>query len=75
MLKGISPLLSPELLQVLHRMGYGDEIIPAKAHFPENSFNDQVLPAGRLGIEELLDANLPLFELDSYVYHPFLMSR
>ncbi|MBN2206457.1 MAG: fucose isomerase, partial [Candidatus Aminicenantes bacterium] len=27
MLKGISPLLSPELLAVLCRMGHGDEIV------------------------------------------------
>lgn len=25
MLMGISPLISPDLLAVLHRMGYGDE--------------------------------------------------
>ncbi len=73
MLKGISPLLSPELLQVLYRMGHGDEIILADAHFPGESFNDQVLRADGLGIAELLDAILPLFELDSYVDYPLVM--
>lgn len=29
MLKGISPLFSPELLATLYRMGHGDEIILA----------------------------------------------
>ena len=29
MLKGISPLLSPELLSILSRMGHGDEIVLA----------------------------------------------
>ena len=27
MLLGISPLISPELLAILHRMGHGDEIV------------------------------------------------
>ena len=31
---GISPLVSPELLAVLYRMGHGDEIVLADAHFP-----------------------------------------
>ena len=31
MLKGISPLLSPELLDTLYRMGHGDEIVGRRA--------------------------------------------
>jgi len=34
MLRGISSSLSPELLSVLYRMGHGDEIVLADAHFP-----------------------------------------
>ena len=34
MLKGISPLISPKLLETLARMGHGDEIVLADAHFP-----------------------------------------
>jgi L-fucose mutarotase len=70
MLKGISPLLSPELLATLYRMGHGDEIILADAHFPGHSVNRNVLRADGLGIAALLDAILPLFELDSYVTPP-----
>ncbi len=73
MLKGISPLLSPELLAELCRMGHGDELILADAHFPGNTFNDKVLRADGLGVPQLLDAILPLFELDSYVDHPLVM--
>lgn len=73
MLKGISPLVSPELLQVLCRMGHGDEIILADAHFPGESFNDRVLRADGLKIPALLEAILPLFELDAYVPHPLVM--
>lgn len=73
MLKGISPLISPELLSVLARMGHGDEIVLADAHFPGESFNGRVLRADGLKIADLLAAILPLFELDSYVDHPLVM--
>jgi L-fucose mutarotase len=73
MLKGISPLLSPELLVTLYRMGHGDEIVLADAHFPGHSCNKRVIRADGLGIEPLLVAILPLFELDSYAADPVVM--
>ncbi len=73
MLKGISPLLSPDLLAVLTRMGHGDEIVLADAHFPGESCNVRVLRADGLHIAPLLDAILPLFELDAYVASPLIM--
>ncbi|HKF50433.1 MAG TPA: L-fucose mutarotase [Terracidiphilus sp.] len=66
MLKGISKYVSPELLAVLHRMGHGDEIILADAHFPGHSLGPQVLRADGIDVRTLLDGILPLFELDSY---------
>jgi len=73
MLKGLSPLLSPELLAVLYRMGHGDEIVLADAHFPGHSLGVPVLRADGLGVAALLDAILPLFELDSYAESPVVM--
>ena len=73
MLVGISPLLSPELLSTLCRMGHGDEIVLADAHFPGESVNATVLRADGLRIPDLLDGILPLFALDSYVDHPVSM--
>lgn len=73
MLKGISPLISPDLLSVLARMGHGDELILADAHFPGDTFNKHVLRADGLRIPDLLAAILPLFELDAYVPHPLAM--
>jgi L-fucose mutarotase len=73
MLKGISPLISPELLSTLARMGHGDEIVLADAHFPGETFNRNVVRADGLRIPDLLTAILPLFELDSYVPHPVVM--
>ena len=73
MLKGISPLISPELLATLARKGHGDEIVLADAHFPGDSFNLNVIRADGLRIADLLDSILPLFELDAYVPTPLFM--
>lgn len=72
MLKGISPLLSPELIKVLAEMGHGDEIVLADAHFPGHSCNARVLRADGLKIADLLRAIIPIFELDAYA-PPVLM--
>ncbi len=73
MLKGISPLISPELLEALARMGHGEELILADAHFPAESYNNRIIRADGLRIPDLLEAILPLFELDSYVPSPMAM--
>ncbi len=67
MLRGISPLLSPELLSILYRMGHGDEIVLADAHFPGETFNETVIRADGLKIPDLLEAILPLIPPDTYV--------
>lgn len=72
MLRGISPLISPELLDALYRMGHGDELVLADAHFPGESVGRRVLRADGLRVAPLLDAILPLFALDSYVEAPAL---
>lgn len=73
MLKGISPVISPELLKVLAEMGHGDEIILADAHFPASSLNSKVFRLDGVQIPALLSGILPLFELDSYDPHPLVM--
>ena len=66
LLKGISPVLSPELLKVLAEMGHGDEIVFADAHFPAHSVNGRVLRADGIACDKFLKGLTPLFELDSY---------
>ncbi len=66
MLKGISKDLSPELLAALYRMGHGDEIVLADAHFPGHSIGPQVIRADGITVAQLLAGVMPLFELDSY---------
>lgn len=75
MLKGISPLLSPDLLKVLCVMGHGDEIVFCDAHFPAESINSRVIRADGLAIESLLEGVMPLFELDQYVDSPVIMMQ
>jgi L-fucose mutarotase len=37
MLKGISPIISPELIKILMEMGHGDEIVIGDGNFPAAS--------------------------------------
>lgn len=73
MLRGISPLISPDLLHALARMGHGDDLVFADAYFPGDSTNTRVLRADGLLIRDLLDAILPLYVLDAYVATPLAM--
>ena len=66
MLKGISPVVSPDLLKTLAEMGHGDEIVISDAHFPGHTFNARTLRADGIGADRLLAGIIPLFELDSY---------
>ncbi|HTP58965.1 MAG TPA: L-fucose mutarotase [Spirochaetia bacterium] len=70
MLKGISPILSPELLKVLAEMGHGDELVIADGNFPAVSMAQRLVRADGHGVAPLLDAILSLFPLDSFVPHP-----
>lgn len=73
MLKGISPLLSPELLMVLSQMGHGDEIVIADANFPTQAYGQRALRADGIPAAELLRAILELFPLDQYDDENFIL--
>ncbi|MBN1507735.1 MAG: L-fucose mutarotase [Sedimentisphaerales bacterium] len=70
MLKGIPPIISPELLLVLMEMGHGDEIVLADGNFPAASTAQRLLRADGHGVAELLEAVLKFFPLDVYVDKP-----
>ena len=74
MLKGISPVISPDLLKALAEMGHGDEIVISDAHFPGHSFNSRVLRADGVPADRLLAGIAPLFELDSYAAPVIMMA-
>ena len=73
MLIGISPVISPELLDALFRMGHGDEIVLADAFFPGDSCNSRVIRADGIRVPALLDGILRLMNLDSYIPNPVIM--
>ena len=73
MLIGVNPVISPELLDALFRMGHGDEIVLADAFFPGDSTNSRVIRADGIKIPALLDGILALMNLDSYVPRPVAM--
>ena len=52
MLKGISPVVSPDLLKTLAEMGHGDEIVISDAHFPGHTFNARTLRADGIGADK-----------------------
>ncbi|MDK2858078.1 MAG: L-fucose mutarotase [Verrucomicrobiota bacterium] len=72
MLKGINPIISPELLKILAEMGHGDELVLADAHFPGHTFCKTVVRGDGLQVQDLLEGIIPLFELDSYA-DPLIM--
>lgn len=55
-------------------MGHGDELVLGDAHFPAETFgkNAIVLRADGVSAAALMDAILPLFELDSYGGAPMI---
>ena len=73
MLKGIPPIISPELLKILAEMGHGDELVISDAHFPAYSVSRQVVRADAVSSPEMMAAILKLIELDQYVKKPVAM--
>lgn len=75
MLKGISPILSPELLKILMEMGHGDELVIADGNFPSAAIAQKLVRLDGHGVNEILDAIMKLFPLDTYTEKPIgLMS-
>lgn len=75
MLKGLSPLLGPDLLWVLEAMGHGDDLVLADRNFPAAAVAAATI-SGRLvrlaGVDasEATRAVLSLFPLDGFVEAP-----
>ena len=67
MLKGIPPILSPDLFAVLMAMGHGDELVIADGNFPAASLARRLLRADGHGVPPLLEAIMQFFPLDGFV--------
>ena len=73
MLKGISPIISPELLKILCEMGHGDEIVIGDGNFPAAANAQRLVRLDGHGVPEILDAVLKLIPLDTYVESPAML--
>ncbi len=67
MLKGINPLLGPELLKILRAMGHGDEIAIVDGNYPADTDAKRLVRMDGLGSTEILDAVLSVMPLDEMV--------
>ncbi|HVN35027.1 MAG TPA: RbsD/FucU domain-containing protein, partial [Casimicrobiaceae bacterium] len=65
MLKGIHPLLIPELLYAIAAMGHGDEIAIVDANFPAASLGPRLIEIRGASSPDVLDALLTRFPLDT----------
>src|SRR5436190_2396922 len=70
MLKLIPPVISPELMSLLMRMGHGDEIVLADGNFPAESHAQRLVRSDGHSVSDVLDAILKFFPLDTFVDHP-----
>lgn len=72
MLKGIPPILSPQLLKVLCEMGHSDRLVISDGNFPAESMGEHavVIRMDGHGVSEILDAILQVFPLDTYTEKP-----
>ena len=66
MLKGLSPLLTPELLKILSEMGHGDEIVLADGNFPSEAIGKRVVRLDAHTGTDVLKAVMSVFPLDTY---------
>ena len=67
MLKGIHPLLAPELLYAIAAMGHGDEIAIVDANFPAASLGPRLIEIRGASSPDVLDALLTRFPVDTSV--------
>lgn len=73
MLKGIPPILSPELMKIMMEMGHGDEIVLADGNYPAASHSNRIINGHGHGVADFLQAILAFFPLDTYVTHPVIL--
>jgi L-fucose mutarotase len=70
MLKGIDPLLGPDLLHALAAMGHGDELVIADANFPAAAMARRLVRLDGVSAPRALAAILTLLPLDTFTEMP-----
>lgn len=67
MLKGIDPLLGPDLLRTLRAMGHGDEIAIVDGNYPAEEHAKRLVRLDGHGSPRVLDAVLSVMPVDDMV--------
>ncbi len=67
MLKGIDPILSPELLSTLRSMGHGDEIALVDGNYPGQEHGRRLVRLDGHGVIAVLNAILSVMPIDDFV--------
>ena len=70
MLKGLDPLLGPDLLHVLAAMGHGDELVVADANFPAAALARRLVRLDGVDAPRALRAVLSVLPLDTFTSTP-----
>lgn len=75
MLKGIDPLLSPDVLHLLASMGHGDDVAVVDANHPAETIarsttSGKLIRLPGVTMEDFVTALLTVFPLDTYTVDP-----
>jgi L-fucose mutarotase len=66
MLRGIHPILGPDLLHAMRSLGHGDELVIADANFPSHSLGPRVVRLDGIDAIAAADAILTHLPLDTF---------
>lgn len=75
MLRGIDPLLTPDLLHALASMGHGDTLVIADANFPAAGVARRLLRLPGMATPRVLRAVLSVLPLDDFIPNPAAVMR
>jgi len=67
MLKGLNPLLGPDLLRILRAMGHGDEIAVVDGNYPADADAKRIVRMDGNHAVEIFDAILSVMPVDDFV--------
>ena len=70
MLKGLDPLLTPELLHVLAAMGHGDEVVLVDRNYPAVSTAQRLVRLDGTDLPQAARAILSVLPLDTFIDRP-----
>jgi L-fucose mutarotase len=75
MLRGIHPLLSPDLLHALAAMGHGDRVAIVDANFPACSHAERLVSLPGIAAPSVLEAILTVLPIDDFEPDPLAVMQ